>query len=131
MLDIKTTVGKSKIQGEGLIALENFKPGDVVVVWDTSNTLTDEQYERMPDDQRRYVVRYKGEWLYMTGPGRSINHSCDPNTIPRNGSDVAIRDIHPGDEITSDYRPVMIAGERMECRCGAANCMGYIVGTAV
>ena len=131
MLDIKTAVGKSRIQGNGLFALEDFKSGDIVVAWDTSNVLTDEQYERLPDDQRRYVVRYKSGWLYMVGPGRSINHSCDSNTIPLNGNDVAIRDIRAGDEITSDYRPVMPAGERMECRCGAATCMGYIVGTAV
>lgn len=131
MLDVKTTVGKSKIQGQGLFALEDFKPGDVVVAWVTSNTLSNEEYERLPEEQRRYAVRYKGGWLYMLGPGRSINHSCDPNTIPLNGSDVAIRNIAAGEEITSDYRPVMPVGERMECACGASNCVGYIVGTAM
>lgn len=131
MLDIKTAVGKSKIEGMGLFALEDFKPGDIIVAWDTSNTLSDAEYERLPKDQRRYVVRYNGGWLYMMGPGRSVNHSCDPNTVPLRGSDVAIRDIHAGDEITSDYRPLMPQGERMECRCGTANCAGYIVGTAI
>ncbi len=131
MLDVKTAVGKSKIQGNGLIALEDFKPCDVVVAWDTSNTLTDDEYARLPQEQRRFVFRYEGGWLYMMGPGRSVNHSCDPNTIPLHGADVAIRDIRAGDEITSDYRPVMANGERMECRCGTEACAGYIVGTAV
>ena len=131
MLDIKTTVHKSKIQGDGLFALEDFKPGEIVVAWDTSNTLTEEQFDRLPDDQRRYVARYNGGWLYMMGPARSINHSCDPNCIPLKGNEVAIRDIQAGDEITSDYRPVMQTGARMECRCGAESCTGFIIGTAL
>ena len=131
MLDIETSVGKSRIQGMGLFALRDFKPGEVVVAWDTSNTLSNDEYERLPEDQRQYVVRYEGGWLYMLPPGRYINHSCDPNSIPLHGNDVAIRDIHLGDEITSDYRPVMPLGERMECKCGASNCMGYIIGTAL
>lgn len=130
MLDITTTVRKSKIEGRGLFALEDFAPGQVVLAWDLSNTLSDEQYARLPDDQKRYVIRYNGGWVYFMGDERFVNHSCDPNTIPRNGADVAIRAIQVGDEITSDYRPVMPSGERMECRCGAANCAGYIVGTA-
>ncbi len=130
-LDVDTAVGKSKIDGRGVIALRDFNPGEIVIPWDTSNTLTDAEYERLPEDQRRYVARYKGEWLYMLEPARFVNHSCDSNTVPLRGNDVAVREIKAGDEITSDYRSVMLSGERMACRCGAQNCMGYIVGIAV
>jgi SET domain-containing protein len=131
MLSTEIEVRKSKIDGRGVFALRDFKPGEIVIAWDTSNTLSDDEYERLPEEQRKYVVRHKGAWLYMLEPGRYVNHSCDPNAIPLNGADVAIREIRAGDEVTSDYRPVMPVGERMDCHCGAANCMGYIVGTAV
>ena len=99
--------------------------------WDLTNTLADEQYAHLPNEQKRYVVRYRGEWLYILEPMRYINHSCDPNTMPLNGTDVVIRDIKTGEEITSDYRPVMPLGETMNCHCGAATCTGMITGTAV
>lgn len=130
-IDVDTEVRKSKIEGRGVFALRDFNSGEIVIAWDTSNTLSDAQYERLPEDQRRYVTRYNGEWLYMLEPARFVNHSCDSNTVPLRGNDVAVKEIHAGEEITSDYRPVMSQGERMECRCGAVSCMGYIVGTAV
>jgi SET domain-containing protein len=53
-----------------------------------------------------------------------INHSCDPNAFMRvvPGEKVAIfarRDIHPGDELTINYRD---PDHPEVCRCGAANC---------
>lgn len=123
-------VRKSKIAGRGVFALRDFKPGEIVFQWDLTNTLTDEQYAHLPAEQKRYVVRYRGEWIYMLEPMRYINHSCDPNTVPMNGADVVIREIKAGEEITSDYRPVMPEGETMACHCGASTCAGTIVGTA-
>lgn len=131
MLDIETEVRKSKIDGKGVFALRDFNPGDVVIAWDISNILTDEQYARLPEDQRRYVVWFKGQRLYMMEPARYVNHSCDANTRPMNGYDIAVKEIDPGEEITSDYRSTMKKGERMECKCGALACTGYIEGTAV
>lgn len=131
MLGNDTEVRKSPIQGRGTFALRNFTAGETVYDWDTTNTLTDDQYSRLPDDQKQYVVRYKGSWLYLLEPMRYVNHSCDPNTMPVGAADVTMRDIKVGEEVTSDYRPVMPKGERMKCVCGATNCMGYIVGTAV
>lgn len=131
MLGNDTEVRKSKIAGRGVFALRDFRAGETVFEWDTSNTLTDAQHTRLPDDQKQYVARFDGQWVYMLEPMRYVNHSCEPNTIPIRSADVAVRDIAVGEEITSDYRPVMPAGERMECRCGAVSCMRYIVGTAV
>lgn len=130
MLDIETEVRKSKIHGSGVFALRDFKPGEIVIEWDTSNTLTDAEYERLPADQHAYVVRLNGEWLYMLAPARFVNHSCDSNTVPLRGNDVAVRDIEAGEEITTDYRSVMPLGERMDCRCGASSCQGFMVGSA-
>lgn len=130
MLGNDTEIRLSRIEGKGVFALRDYAQAEVVFKWDTSNTISDEAYERLTDDQKRYIARYKGEWLFMQAPECYVNHSCDANTKPMNGYDVAVRVIAAGEEITSDYRSLMKAGERMKCRCKAENCEGFIVGTA-
>ena len=62
---------------------------------------------------------------------RFSNHSCSPNCEAEiEGEEiwiVAVRDIAPGEEITYNYGYDL--GEYLEypCRCGAANCVGYIL----
>ncbi|HEX6634516.1 MAG TPA: SET domain-containing protein-lysine N-methyltransferase, partial [Usitatibacter sp.] len=60
---------------------------------------------------------------------RFINHSCDPNTFMRCTAEraefYARRDIAPGEELTVDYGESHHDG-RLACRCGAANCRGWI-----
>jgi SET domain-containing protein len=60
---------------------------------------------------------------------RFINHSCDPNTFirctPERAEFYARRAIRPGEELTCDYGESQHNG-RLPCRCGAANCRGYI-----
>ncbi|ETV83200.1 hypothetical protein H257_03987 [Aphanomyces astaci] len=65
-----------------------------------------------------------------------INHSCDPSCgMWDSVTVVAIRDIHPGDEITIDYAMVndgsintMTTGDSdaFECQCHSANCRGNV-----
>lgn len=130
--DSDIEVRKSRIAGLGIFALRSFEPGEVVFSWkDVSSPLTDEEYERLPLDQRMYVARYNGGWLYMMPPARYINHSCEANTNPIDGADVVITGIASGEEITSDYRSELKDGEKMECHCGTPSCKGYIIGTAI
>ena len=60
---------------------------------------------------------------------RFINHSCDPNTFMRCTAEraefYARRAIAPGEELTVDYGQSHHDG-RLRCRCGAANCRGFI-----
>ena len=60
---------------------------------------------------------------------RFINHSCDPNTFmrctPERAEFYARRAIARGEELTVDYGASHHDG-RLPCRCGAANCRGYI-----
>jgi SET domain-containing protein len=49
-------------------------------------------------------------------------HSCDANTHVVGKSDVALRDIAIGDEITSDY--IDLETENFSCNCGSPNCRG-------
>jgi len=60
---------------------------------------------------------------------RYINHSCDPNTFMRctatRAEFYALRAISRGEELTVDYVSSQHDG-RLRCRCGSANCRGFI-----
>lgn len=60
---------------------------------------------------------------------RYINHSCNPNTFLRTFNYhvefYALKDIHPGEELTCHYGETHHNGKK-ECRCGAPNCKGYL-----
>jgi SET domain-containing protein len=60
---------------------------------------------------------------------RFINHSCDPNVFirctPARAEFYARRAIRPGEELTCDYGESQHNG-KLPCRCGAANCRGFI-----
>jgi SET domain-containing protein len=62
---------------------------------------------------------------------RLINHSCAPNCEAQiTGRRIyihAIRDIHPGEELTFDYGFDVDCHEEHPCRCGAEECVGFIV----
>ena len=65
----------------------------------------------------------------MTRGFRFINHSCDPNTFfrctPTRAEIYARRRIAAGEELTVDYGESHHNGT-LPCRCGAANCRGWI-----
>lgn len=60
---------------------------------------------------------------------RFINHSCDPNVFirctPARAEFYARRTIARGEELVCDYGESQHNGT-LPCRCGAANCRGYI-----
>jgi SET domain-containing protein len=62
---------------------------------------------------------------------RLINHSCDPNCEAwiegRRIYIHALRDIHPGEELSFDYGFDVDCYEDHPCRCGKPGCIGYIV----
>lgn len=57
------------------------------------------------------------------------NHSCDPNCgVHGEISFIAIRDIHPGEELTIDYAFVDNEDYSFECTCGSDKCRKIITG---
>ena len=62
---------------------------------------------------------------------RLINHSCTPNCVAwLEGRRIfihSLRDIQPGEELTFDYGFEVDCYEDHPCRCGAPECVGYIV----
>ncbi len=54
------------------------------------------------------------------------NHSCDANTLSTGwGFEIAVRDIHPGEEIVDDYGMFNIT-EELCCACGSPRCRGTV-----
>jgi hypothetical protein len=64
-------------------------------------------------------------------PARLLNHSCAPNCEAELQEDriwiVALRDIPAGEEITFNYGYDLVDYRDYPCRCGAPDCVGYIV----
>jgi hypothetical protein len=64
-------------------------------------------------------------------PARLINHSCTPNCEAELEGDriwiVASRNIQPGEEVTFNYGYDLVDYREHPCRCGSAECVGYMV----
>ncbi|RYD34328.1 MAG: SET domain-containing protein [Verrucomicrobiaceae bacterium] len=65
---------------------------------------------------------------------RLINHSCNPNCeawiVGRKIFIYSLRDIQEGEELGFDYGFDIECYEDHLCRCGSAECIGYIVSRA-
>lgn len=113
-------IRSSAIQGKGLFAVTLIKKGETVVDWHPK-VLTKDESKKLPADEQKHYLYPDGEnMLWMQPPERYMNHSCNANTHVVRKSDVASRDIQPGEEITSDY--LDLETENFKCNCGAINC---------
>jgi SET domain-containing protein len=121
-------VRESKIQGLGLYALRAFESGEIVLRWDLSHTIPAEQLPSLSEQDRRYTHPLDEQRiLIVQPPERFVNHSCSNNSEVRNFSDVAIRRIEAGEEITSDYGSDG-SGVSFDCACASPNCRRRITG---
>ncbi|MCX6873922.1 MAG: SET domain-containing protein-lysine N-methyltransferase [Verrucomicrobia bacterium] len=75
--------------------------------------------------------RYDIDGNFPWNTARLINHSCNPNCeawiVGRKIIIHALRDIQAGEELTFDYGFDVDCYPDHPCRCGSANCKGYIV----
>ena len=100
----------SEIAGRGLVSIEAISKGEVVAV-KGGHIVTTEQLRSLPERLQNSDVQitddlhlvaltddeYEAGMLY-------INHSCEPNIgFAGNVVLVAMRDIHAGEELTTDY----------------------------
>ena len=119
-------VRASPIHGKGVFAQRAFRAGDTVLRWNLSRILSAEEVASLPAHERKYTHPFaEGKTIFVQPPERYVNHSCDSNTVVREFSDVAVRDIAVGEEITSDYASDG-SGSEFACSCGAANCRGRV-----
>jgi SET domain-containing protein len=114
MMDV--LVRKSAIHGKGVFAARDFQKGEVILVWHPKLT-TPAVAKRSPFaewiDNKPYLLQT---------PERFVNHSCAPNSVVHERSDVALRAIKKGEEITSDYRKTMPGGKTFPCHCQHPQC---------
>lgn len=86
-----------------------------------------------------YLLLAPGIYIDARSKGsftRFVNHSCAPNCKTEkwtvNGEDriavSALEDIHPGDELTFDYKWKALGSRPITCFCGAPTCKG-VIGT--
>jgi uncharacterized protein len=121
-------VRHSSIAGRGLYATRQFKKGEIVLEWLNARELSETEFEALPRSEHAYVDFHDGKIFLMGEPERFMNHSCEANTASQNKSDVALRGIQPGEEITTDYADCNPPGFSMTCSCGSTNCRGIITG---
>ena len=113
-------IKKSKINNKGVFADRDFKKGETVLLW-KPRVISKKEFEELTETNNNYLTTQGGSYFLMQSPEKFVNHSCEPNTKAINKSDVAIRDIKDGEEITSSYlKP------DSKCNCGSKNCKGII-----
>jgi uncharacterized protein len=122
----KVLVKKSKIDGNGVFALRDFKKNEIILHWDISHVLSIETVDSMSKEEKKYISFFNNTYVVMQEPEKFVNHSCEPNTTAKNFCDVAVRDIKKGEEITANYTEELLPNTSMECNCGSSKCKKII-----
>ena len=131
-------IKKSNIDNKGLYANQDIKDGTKIIEY-KGKIISKKKVEQDPkfdNDKAIYLFNLNkkydldGDFKYNTA--RLINHSCSPNCeVAGVGLKVwvyAIRNIKKGEELSYDYGFGYDEYYKdFPCRCGAKNCVGYIV----
>lgn len=139
--------GRSGVHGYGVFARDFIPQGERIIEY-VGERITKREAERREaarlarraagKDGCVYVFemtkRYDIDGDVPWNPARHINHSCAPNCEVQDIRGriwiVALRDLLPGEELTYDYGFDYAESWNHPCRCGAADCAGYIVNKA-
>lgn len=125
----------SEIEGRGLLAVEPIARDEVVAV-KGGHIVTTAALQSLPEWLRQSEIQI-ADGLHLAALEESeyepvmlfLNHSCEPNVgFAGNVVLVAMRDIAPGEELTTDYALFDDYDGQMECRCGSAGCRKIIDG---
>jgi len=124
---------KANGNGNGIFAQQSLKKGELLAVfggvvyqWDT--------FINLPEHERSLCIQVEDDLFLVPRPignGDYVNHCCNPNAgLSGQIALVAMRDIHPEEEICFDYamsdtRPY----DEFSCDCGAPNCRHSVTGS--
>ena len=125
----------SRIAGRGLLATEPIARDEVVAI-KGGHIVDSATLHQLPERLQNSDVQI-ADGFHLVALDEAeyepvmlfINHSCEPNVgFAGNTVLVAMRDIAPGEELTTDYAMFDDNGESMACGCGTAACRGVIDG---
>lgn len=118
--------------GHGVFAVQLIPKGTITWALDYfDHVITRERAQELPAVYRPIIERYaffdaQGRHVLCWDHGRFVNHSCDSTSLPLGSvCEVAVRDIYPGEQITSDYVTLNLT-EEMTCSCGSTRCRGIM-----
>jgi hypothetical protein len=118
--------------GYGVFATALIPRGTMTWVRDRlDQAFTLAQLEAFPAHYRDTLLKYsfidgRGRLVLCWDLARYINHSCNANCRSTGFEfEVAVRDIHPGDELTDDYGSLNLEYD-FPCSCGTPQCRGVI-----
>ena len=117
MLQVKTYLGKSNLEGTGVFASEFIPKGTVVWKYNPLFTykVSAKKVAKFTEHEKSrlhflpyYWVDKNGNYMIPLDHDRFMNHSRDANTQTLNDkTDIANRDIDEGQELTVDYRTIL------------------------
>ena len=127
------TIRKSPINGKGCFATRAFAKGRKIAEYAGERITTREAERRAASRRILRICAIDRRWSLDGARGGNgthyINHSCRPNCYMRLTRGhllfMALRDIHPGEEITCDYIATHHPDD-YRCRCKAEGCRGTI-----
>jgi uncharacterized protein len=127
----------SKEIGYGVFATEFIPQGTVTWVRDRlDKTLSPTEFFNMSaasEVYREQLTKYAyrdeaGDYVLCWDLGRFMNHSCNPSCLGFNQDfELAVRDIQPGEELTSDYSTFYLSPEEsFACGCSSLKCREFV-----
>ena len=128
----RLVIRESRIHHRGVYAAERI-PANRKVIEYTGEVISRRETKRRGSGDLTYLFTLDDYWTIDGSVGGSgaeiINHSCEPNlrswNFKRHILYMSRRLIHPGEELTVDYRFAPNI-ERVPCLCRAGNCRGTI-----
>jgi SET domain-containing protein len=127
------TVRKSHINGKGCFATVLFPRGKKIADYAGERISNAESKRRAARRRVLRICAINQRWSLDGSRGGNgthyINHSCAPNCFMKilrgHIQFYALRDIHPGEEITLDYVMTLHRDDK-RCHCKSALCRGTI-----
>jgi SET domain-containing protein len=125
----------SAIEGRGLLAVAPITAHELVAI-KGGHILTSTALRSLPERLQNSEIQI-ADGFHLAAVEETeyepimlfLNHSCEPNVgFAGNIVLIAMRDISPGEELTTDYALFDDYGGVMECRCGTPSCRGAIDG---
>ncbi len=127
------TIRPSPIDGKGCFATTFFPKGRKIAEYAGERISRREVARRARRRRKLRICAINQYWSLDGSRGGNgthyINHSCEPNTYMKilygHILFIALRDIHPGEELTLDYVSTYHS-DRKRCHCQAPTCRGTI-----